>query len=84
MNIPWARIIPSTDTKDSVVALTPLGTERVEKFQGSGLGFQALGIIHDEGPTSVTEMGQRLHTDREKTRFVINQLIKAGLVRKVH
>lgn len=75
MGLPFVRGI---EKKEPVIVITPLGQQKAEKFEGQGIEYRALAVLHDEGPTSVKELGVRLNIEPEKARAVGNKLIQNG------
>lgn len=73
--LPFARGI---ERKEPVIVITPLGQQKAEKFEGQGIEYRALAILHDEGPTSIKELGLRLNVESEKARAISNKLIQNG------
>jgi len=72
MRIPLIRTI---EKREPMIAITPMGQQKAESFQGGGLEFRALAVLHDEGPTSIKDLGNRLGVDDTKARLVARELI---------
>ena len=75
MGLPFARGI---EKKEPVLVITPLGQQKAEKFEGQGLEYRALAVLHDEGPTSVKELATRLNIEHDKARTIGNSMIRSG------
>lgn len=70
--LPFIRTI---EKREPMLAITPMGQQKAESFQGGGLEFRALAVLHDEGPTSIKDLGQRLGVDDAKSRLIARSLI---------
>jgi len=68
-------LIRTIEKREPMLAITPMGQQKAESFQGGGIEFRALAVLHDEGPTSVKDLGQRLGVDDTKARLVARSLI---------
>lgn len=75
MGFPFVK---GVEKKEPVLVITPLGQQKAEKFEGQGLEYRALAVLHDEGPTSVKELGVRLNVEHDKARAISNKLIQSG------
>ena len=75
LNLPFVRTVAK---KEITISITPIGEEKAQKFQSTGLEFRALAVIHDEGPTSMKDLGTRLNIEHEKAVMVANLLIRKG------
>jgi len=74
-NLPFVR---GVERKEPVIVITPLGQQKAERFEGQGIEFRALAVIHDEGPTSIKELATRLNVESDKARAISNKLIQNG------
>lgn len=82
MRLPFSKVIPTGEKKDPVVALTPLGEQKIESFSGGGPGVQLLSILCEEGPSTVGALARRMKVDYNKAKVIANALIRQGLIRR--
>ena len=73
--LPFVR---GVEKREPVLVITPLGQQKAEKFEGQGIEYRALAVIHDEGPTSIKELATRLNIEHDKARAVSNSMIRNG------
>jgi len=75
LHLPFTR---GVEKREPVIVITPLGQQKAEKFEGQGIEFRALAILHDEGPTSIKDLANRLNIESDKARAIANKLIQNG------
>jgi DNA-binding MarR family transcriptional regulator len=69
--------------KHTLIGLTTLGKSKSESFEGSGLKFQVLSDLADNGASSITEIAGRVNSEPNKVKAVCSECLKQGLVRKM-
>lgn len=62
--------------KPVTLTITPQGQNKLESYEGGGLPFRALQILHDEGPTTLRELEQKLGIDEHKARVLASDLTR--------
>ena len=65
----------------TTIVLTPLGKEKVEKYEGEGPKFRVLTVLSEEGPSSVAEIAEKSGIGTGKVKHFIEKLTKGGFVR---
>ena len=66
----------SISKKPITLSITPIGQQKLEKFEGTGLDIRALQILHDEGPTTLRELEKKLGIDENKARVLATDLTR--------
>ena len=64
------------DKRPITLTITPTGEGKLQHWEGGGLEFRALQILHDEGPTTVGEVEKKLGLDEHKARALCRHLTK--------
>ena len=66
----------SINKRPTTLTISPLGQQKLEKFEGSGLDIRALQILHDEGPTTLRELEKKLGIDENKALVLARTLTR--------
>ena len=74
--IPFPRKVP-------VIALTPLGEEQAERFEGTGLTLKSIAKLKERGAMTLTQFAQEMSLNYNQARVVANTLIDRQLVRRI-
>lgn len=65
--------------KGKTVAITPLGTQKAESFDGSGnMRTVVLVRLKEDSPTTARDLAKRAQMDTVVVESVIDDLVKAG------
>lgn len=71
--------------KEVVVALTPLGEEKVNQASGEGAAYKVMIILNERGPCDLDELSKATGFGVDKLRHIINrQLSPKSYVRRVN
>jgi len=62
--------------RPTTLTITPVGQQKLERFEGTGLDMRALQILQDEGPTTVRELEKRLGIDENKALVLARDLTR--------
>lgn len=73
----------SSGAKHVLIGLTTLGKSKSESYEGTGLKFQVLADLADNGASSINEIAGRLNTEPAKVKAVASECLKQGLIRKM-
>ena len=66
--------------------LTPLGKQKILQLDETDDRFQIMAAIQEYGPSSIAEIGERVHKSSVKINYLINGrdgLVGAGCLKKV-
>ena len=70
--------------QDFNFSLTSIGTTKVNTLNVSKPQLEILSIIDEEGAISVSDISERLGVSFNKTKELLNKLIRAGYIKKVN
>jgi len=62
--------------------LTPLGKQKADAYELSGVKFDVLAHLADKGPSTIGEISNGTHLEEVKVRAVLKELIRSGYVRQ--
>ena len=62
--------------KPTTLTITPVGQQKLEHFEGTGLDMRALQILQDEGPTTLRELERKLGIDENKAKVLAKDLVR--------
>jgi len=69
--------------KYSNYALTELGKTKADEYGGEGKEFEVLNDLSDNGPSTLREIAQRVHTDEKVMKVVLKRLEEKQRVTRV-
>ncbi len=64
-----------------VYGLTNLGKTKVERGEAQGIILEILSVLEEQGPSTVSEIGEATHIARPKIGHIIPKLVRAGYIR---
>lgn len=64
--------------------LTPLGKTKAEEYTLSGVKWQVLAQLNDNGASSISEVATEMKTNPEKLKSIFKGLIRSGYIRRVN
>ena len=72
-HIPMGR---NTPKRQLTLTITPLGEQKLQKWEGGGLEIRILQILQEEGPTTIGELQKKLQKDENTVRAVCRDMTK--------
>ena len=69
--------------KYSNYTLTEIGKQKAEEYGGTGKEFEVLNDLNDNGPSTLREIAQRVHTDEKVMKVVLKRLEEKQRVTRV-
>jgi Mn-dependent DtxR family transcriptional regulator len=68
--------------QDIIISLTPLGEQKVQQMNGEGVLQEMLNILHENGPSSLSELSGDLNVSLMETKQIARRLQENNLIRR--